>query len=384
LDGDADAREQRLLLVLGGESICCLAWLESGIAVRPNRGSRRGQMDRQLILVVFAVGAFSQTAAAHHSRAAYDMTQEIVIEGTVADLQWRNPHIFMTVETQSPGGEAYRLEIEVTSVSEAPVLGLTKEAIAPGSRLVVRAHPGRAGPRARAVGLSATTRDGTVYPLNTDARLAIRTAAAVQASGIAGRWAPTLESFNGVMAAARSWPLTAAGRAAGAEAASKFEQADVAVLGICEPFPPPLLSIFPDVRTIDVKRETATLRFEGGVGLSMERVVHLDQAEHPDDVVPTLMGHSIGRWEGETLVIDTIAFSPHRVGTMFFPSGPSKHLIERLTLAPDRLRLEYVFTVEDPGVLAEPVSYTAIWDHRPDLQLSGEACDPEVARRPLR
>jgi hypothetical protein len=160
------------------------------------------------------------------------------------------------------------LEIEVTSVSEAPVLGLTKEAIAPGSPVVVRVHPGRSGPRARAVGLVVTTGDGTVYPLNTDARLAIRAAAAVQAPGIAGRWAPTLESFNGVMAATRSWPLTEAGRAAGAEAARRFNAVDAAVF-------------------------------------------------------------------------------------------------------------------EDPAIFAAPVSYTATWDHRPDLELSGEACDPEVARRAL-
>src|SRR5687768_16083741 len=144
-------------------------------------------MLRTLILVGLAVAALPQIARAHHSRAAYDMTQEIVVEGTVVDLAWKNPHIFVTVETQSPAGEPYRLEIEVTSVSEAPVLGLTREAIAPGSRLVVRAHPGRSGPRARAVGLTVTTADGTVYPLNTDARLALR-AAAVQARGIAGRW----------------------------------------------------------------------------------------------------------------------------------------------------------------------------------------------------
>ena len=179
-------------------------------------------MFRELVLVALAVSVLAPTAAAHHSRAAYDMTQEIVVEGTVAALAWKNPHIFMTVETKSPDGESYRVEIEVTSVSEAPVLGLTKEAIAPGARVAVRAHPGRGGPRTRAVGLVVTTGDGTVYPLNTDARLAIR-AATVPARGIAGRWAPTLESFNGVMAATRSWPLTEAGRVASAQAASQVQ-----------------------------------------------------------------------------------------------------------------------------------------------------------------
>ena len=48
-------------------------------------------------------------------------------------------------------------------------------------------------------------------------------------------------------------------------------------------------------------------------------------------VTPSLMGHSIGRWEGDTMVIDTVAFTPHRFGVLTFPSGPNKHLVERLS-----------------------------------------------------
>ena len=49
---------------------------------------------------------------AHHSRANYDMTKEVVLEGTVAALAWTNPHISMTLQTQGPGGEQARREIE--------------------------------------------------------------------------------------------------------------------------------------------------------------------------------------------------------------------------------------------------------------------------------
>jgi hypothetical protein len=226
------------------------------------------------------------------------------------------------------------------------------------------------------------TSDGTVYPLNTDAKLALRRAA-VPANGLAGHWSATLESFNGLLAEFSSLPLTEDTVAALQTAASDVDAASVAALGICEPFPPPVLSVFPDLRTIDVQGTTIPLRFEGGVGVLMERVVHLDR-EHPADVAPSLMGHSVGRWEGDTLVIDTVGFAPHPVGTLFIPSGPDKHLVERLTLAPDRLHLEYAFTLRDPAVLTEPVTITAVWEHRPDLEFSGEACDPDVARRALR
>jgi hypothetical protein len=243
--------------------------------------------------------------------------------------------------------------------------------------VAVRAHPGRGGAGSRAVGIVVTAADGTLYPLNTDARLALRHTV-VPATGLAGRWSPTLESFNGVMAAVRNAPTNEAGRA---EMARRFETEN-AGLGICEPFPPPVLSIFPDLRTIEVNDSTVAMRFEGAVGVTMDRVVHMNQA-HPAEVAPSLMGHSIGRWEGQTLVIDTVAFTPHRVGVLFLPSGPTKHLVERLTLNADRTQLEYSFTVEDADTLTAPLSYTATWDHRPDLEPSGVACDPDNARRPL-
>lgn len=336
-------------------------------------------MSRQLMFVACAGCALAPAAVfAHHSRANYDMTKEIVVEGTVAALAWTNPHISMTLETQDPGGEQSRLEIELSSVSEALALGLKKEAIEPGSRVVVRAHPGRSGPGAKAAGLDVRTRDGTVYPLNIDARLAV-IPTAQPASGITGHWAPTLESYPGLGVIARPMQVTEAGRAAAAEA----RRASAGTGGAlpCEPFPPPFISLFPDLRTIEVNDATVVMRFEGAIGVPMERVVQLNQDAHPVGVTPSLMGHSIGRWDGETLVIDTVGFTPHRFGVLTFPSGPNKHLVERLALTKDRLQLEYTLTLEDPDVLAAPFSFTAIWNHRPDLEFSGVACDPEVSRR---
>ena len=116
--------------------------------VAPSLG--RSRMSRPLVFSACAICAFTPAAAsAHHSRANYDMTKEIVVEGTVAELAWKNPHISMTLETRSPGGEQSRLEIELSSVSEALALGLKREAIEPGARVVVRAHPGRPGRESR-------------------------------------------------------------------------------------------------------------------------------------------------------------------------------------------------------------------------------------------
>jgi hypothetical protein len=319
----------------------------------------------------------STVTEAHHSRALYDTTKEVVIEGTVAELEWRNPHVSLTVETKSADGTAVRRDIEVMSVSEARALGLRQEAIAVGSRVAVTAHPGRGSPTARAVGLTVRTSDGTVFPLNTDSRLTLAPTASVEAQSLAGRWAPSLEDFGATFNATFRWPFTEQARAALAAAISEPN----AALGICADFPPPLLSVFPDLREIEIGDSTISMRFEAQ-GQDVTRVIHLDQAQHPANVAPSLLGHSIGRWEGQTLVVDTTAFALHPIGIgIAVPSGQSKHLVERFALAEDRRHLRYDLTIEDPAGLTAPASLSSQWEYRPDLEPSGVPCDAEMARR---
>jgi hypothetical protein len=90
----------------------------------------------------------------------------------------------------------------------------------------------------------------------------------------------------------------------------------------------------------------------------------------------------IGRWEGQTLVVDTIEFAPHPVGiAIAVPSGPSKHVVERFALAADRRHLRYDLTIDDAAGLTAPATLSMQWEYRPDLAPSGVACDPEIARR---
>ena len=83
--------------------------------------------------------------------------------------------------------------------------------------------------------------------------------------------------------------------------------------------------------------------------------------KHPEDPTPTWYGHSIGRWEGETLVIDTIGLNDKfwldAAGT---PHSEKLHMVERWT-RPDYTTLRRVVRLEDPAMFTKPieVTYTA-------------------------
>jgi hypothetical protein len=85
------------------------------------------------------------------------------------------------------------------------------------------------------------------------------------------------------------------------------------------------------------------------------RTIYMDGRSHPKDLKPSFMGHSIGRWDGDTLVIDSVGFNEdfwmNRDG---LPHTSQLHLTERLTRT-DFDTLNYEVTIDDPG------AYTAPW-----------------------
>jgi hypothetical protein len=77
-------------------------------------------------------------------------------------------------------------------------------------------------------------------------------------------------------------------------------------------------------------------------------------AKHPDDVVPTYMGDSVGHWEGDTLVVDVVGFNDRTwlQGTGTFHTE-ALHVTERFTRV-DKDQINYEATVEDPNVFTKP------------------------------
>ncbi len=91
------------------------------------------------------------------------------------------------------------------------------------------------------------------------------------------------------------------------------------------------------------------------------RHIYLDRIKHenPDTFDPTSNGHSIGKWEGETLVVDTIGFSAE--GLTSIPGGgrrtPNSHLTERFHLINGGSMLSVISTWQDEQVFAKPQTY---------------------------
>jgi hypothetical protein len=69
---------------------------------------------------------------------------------------------------------------------------------------------------------------------------------------------------------------------------------------------------------------------------------------HPTDIVPSRAGHSIGRWENDVLIVDSVGFAPGILSSVGrVPHGEGLHVVERFTLDPETLTLSRTYTAED-------------------------------------
>ena len=89
-------------------------------------------------------------------------------------------------------------------------------------------------------------------------------------------------------------------------------------------------------------------------------VVHTDGSGHPKDLDPSWMGHSIGHYEGDTLVIDTVGFNGKTwIDTVEHPSSDQLHVIERIHYI-DPQHLAYEVTWEDSKTYTRPIKNTRV------------------------
>ena len=107
-----------------------------------------------------------------------------------------------------------------------------------------------------------------------------------------------------------------------------------------------------------------------GAEANRGRFIYTNGRGHPDtkssDYIPSGFGHSIGHWEGDTLVVDTIGFAPRvcdsRRPVMLVPGGgrakETTHLVERLRLMEGGQVLSVTFTWDDPTVFTSPHTYS--------------------------
>lgn len=315
---------------------------------------------------------FAVPAVAHHSAAAFNTQQEVKVTGSVSVYNFKNPHVYLTLSVKNADGTTTMMDVEAGAASVLNPLGFTKDSLKVGDVVTITGNPSRNNPTKMMLGKDLVKNDGTYYPLNIASR-SVYTPTNQVATTIAGTWFSARTDFNRFLGGARGWAVTDKGRGAGPVDPKATTQKD------CIPIGAPALMFYPVARTIKVEKDRVILDVDW---MDSERTVYLDGRQHPPATQTTLHGHSVGRWEGKTLIVETTNFNEHAMGlSTNLASSTQKKLTERFTLSPDGKGLVYSGSVEDPVYLSRPIEFTGTWEYRPTMPHSNQKCDVEVARK---
>ncbi len=344
----------------------------------------------QALALALACAGFCTSVQAHHGFGQFDVDTDTAYSGTLTEMELVNPHSYMHFETTGPDGQPFAMRCEMRAAMLIRRSGWEMDMFVVGAHVEIKGHPHRNDPHACYLE-SFTMGDAPELGRNEQLTRAEPLAPAAErsprlASGepnLSGDWAVEQNVLTAPPSGGRgdmvprslreeyaSGQITlAAIRAlnptprpvytpAGQEAADKFEMWSVEDNPrlSCQ-----LTSILYDW-TFDwpVNRISQTTTPEGervvdiDFGLyNFNRRVHLDMDAHPANAEANPFGHSIGHWEGDTLVVDTVGFAE---GVLAPPTRNSEqlHIVERFTLDTTTMALRREYSATDPVYLAEP------------------------------
>ena len=323
------------------------------------------------------------SAHAHHSRAPFLIDETFEIEGTVTEVAWRSPHIYMEVLAVNDDGSETTWTYEGHSVAGLKRFGWTEDTIRVGDRVVVIANPNREPDKRFGLLDSVTRTDGETFysfriPASEGGNPRRRPlAGSTDFSGHWNRIGTLRQALVGGFGPPTGWPVTAMGQAQ----VDAFTPDDNPSFN-CEATGLPGLILSPYTHLWIREEDRIVVEKDQS---PLNRVIHLDGSAPPADYEPNILGYSVGHFEDDgTLVVETTGFSPTRWGlTRGIDSSDRKRITERFSLDENGYVMRVSYTVEDPVYLTGPVTREGGYNLIPEHEFTELPCDLETARRHL-
>ena len=337
--------------------------------------TRRGRV--AIVSIAGLLGAAG--ASAHHGFGQFDRSQPVDLDGTITGIDFVNPHSYLRLDVTAADGETIAMRCEMRAATLMRRSGWSEEMFVTGSAVSIRGWGHRTDPAACyiediTIGDGAEINRNDQFSTGSGPDLSNRPYRLGSGEvNISGDWAqeqyviavapgggggnlvpkslkPRVESGELTFADVppSGWgarPVTYTERGLAESRAFQMWSPEDNPRLRCEP-----TSILFDwtfdgaVNRITQQSDRIVINY----GLySFERVIHMNMSEHPADPVPGYAGHSIGRWEGDVLVVDTVGFAPGVIAAPVRNSG-ELHVVERFSLDPETLALRRDYVAEDP------------------------------------
>ncbi|HSC14279.1 MAG TPA: DUF6152 family protein [Gammaproteobacteria bacterium] len=307
------------------------------------------------LLCAFALCGAS-SALAHHSVAFYS-PDKIELAGEITSIQWQNPHIRFELRTVGAGGVPKVWQLESSSIFLREKDGVTRDLFHVGDAVRVYGRPSPHDASALLVTnmLLPDGREAPLWPqtpphfvgmdrwITTTPTLVD---AAAENRGIFRVWRPNQQASlaalpytEAAVAARRSFDMLAAATRCGPEGMPRI-----------------MMTLFP-YEFVDRGTELL-VRTEL---YDTERVIHMDRTAPPPGEPHSVLGYSVGAWQGDVLVIDTSLVNWPYLDQIGTPLSEDVQVVERYALSDDQTRLDVEITITDAGTFTGPAVVKNSW-----------------------
>jgi hypothetical protein len=333
-----------------------------------------------LALALVCCFGLSSIASAHHSFAEFNQQKTIEISGTLTDVAWQNPHVRLKVQSQE-AGHVVTWDIECHSVGILSRSNVNPQALKVGDKIKVAGNPSRSSSvRMFATNLLTSNGQELVMAPRTQPRWnadAKGMAPAVAAS--ASSQAPPAVTLFHVWSSSFQDPTTGPSALWGAsmsltpaakKALAAWDPVHDTIAKGCAPKGMPTIMEQPYGMAFEDHGKTILMLLEE---YDSVRTIHMSDGV-PVPSTKSLLGHSVGRWDGKDLVVTTTGISWKYIAPSGLPQGPSSRMVERFALAPDGKRLDYTVTIADPDTFTTPAVLKRGWVWDPTNRVQKYDC----------
>jgi hypothetical protein len=328
-------------------------------------------------------------AQAHHSRAAFDLNKNVILQTEITAVRWTNPHAFYVGTVVNSKGQREEWTFEGHSISGLTRQGWSKATLNIGDKVQMVVNPHRDAQKHFGLIDHVRLADGRIMysigrPLSAAAGTQVQ-----PSSDFSGNWQFRIP---GTPEEVRQRVLLGSGGPAADLPYTPKARAQVAAYDpkknpalTCEPISlPALLTTVYEFKWI---RSSDRIVIRKEQYDDADRVIHLKNTARPANYKPNPLGYSVGRFEQDgTLVVETTGFSPVRWG-----NGPSvdssdkKRIVERYKLIDGGSGMSLSYTFEDSEYFTKPVTRQGAYFKTKNREFAQQPrCDVEAAQQHLK
>lgn len=332
-----------------------------------------GENSVRIALLLFCFIAHVPFSVAHHSVTAFfDRATMVEVEGIVTDIFWKNPHVVLTLAVVGEDGTTQNWELEGGTTNTLVRRGFAANSVSIGDRIRAAGAGSRRGEPA--IFISNVLLPNGVEVITSDREATFRWKTEIDSTG--NGYAENDLSGHGIF---KVWgyrelyqlrnPLILTPAARIARAAFNPRTDDPGLRCIPPGMPNAVLNPYP----------MEFLEEDGRIIQRIEewdarRIIHMIEGEVIQNYEPDHLGYSVGRFEANTLVVETTQVDFPLLDGDGVPMSSNAKILERYTLSEDETHLSYEVIVEDPQNLVEPAIWENVWIYRSGVTVMPFEC----------